>query len=306
VDEPSWREEARAHAGILAEASGEVLVAFPIDRLVAELDGLRGVAASELMPAPAVRRIAAARARYGIPAAGSYAKLVVWTLIQDLPNRLARLPLPASIREVYPATLRRIASRLAIVPDDAYVAELGDFWRDLRLASQLAVPLTASRVLDRVAFLPASFYRNMGPRENLRCLRFLAFRLHGLGPLFRVHIDERDLSEFNDAGWDRAYQRAAEMLRLYPESLGTVGTAWTLDPALDLISTHLTYTRRCQTDQGAFLRNEGPSELTTRRALAASRTRRLAYERGEYVPTTYSAVWARRDHLRWAAAKANV
>ena len=306
MDEPSSREETRTHAASLADASGEVLVAFPIDRLVAELDGLRGVAASELMPAPAVRRIEAARARYGTRAAGSYAKLVVWTLIQDLPTRLARLPLPASIREVYPATLRRIASRLAIVPDDAYVAELGDFWRDLRLASQLAVPLTASRVLDRVAFLPASFYRSMGARENLRCLRFLAFRLHGLGPLFRIHIDERDLSEFNDAGWDRAYLRAAEMLRLYPESLGTVGTAWTLDPALDPISPHLTYTRRSQTDHGAFLRNEGPSELTTRRALAASRTRRLAYESGAYVPTTYSAVWARRDHLRWAAAKATV
>jgi hypothetical protein len=172
------------------------------------------------------------------------------------------------------------------------------------LSAQLTVPLTASRVLDTLTFLPRTFYRDMGLAENLRCLRFLVLRLHGLGPVFRIHIDERDLSEFNDAGWDRAYLRVAEMLRLHPKVKGAVGTSWTLDPQLDHISPRLSYPRRCQVDHGAFLRFEGPSELTTQRALAKSTTRRRLYERGEYVPGAYTIVWPRRDFLRWAASKA--
>jgi hypothetical protein len=222
--------------------------------------------------------------------------------------------LPDSIKALYPSTFHRIARGLTTVPHESYIATHGevgvistghaDFWRDLRLAAQLAVPLTASRALDRMTFLPRTFYRQMGPKENLRCLRFLVLRLHGLGPLFRTHIDERDPSELDDSGWDRAYLRIAEMLRLHRNIKGTVGTSWSLDPRLDHVSPRRSYGRRNMLAHGAFLHVEGPSEIATQRALKKSATRRRAYERGEYIPTTYSVVWPRRDFLRWAASKA--
>jgi hypothetical protein len=298
------QQEARDHARALGPEARELEAAVPLERLVAELDGLSGAAAGALRPGPAARLVERGRATFGASATGACAKRLVLRLIEDHPSRLRRLALPDAVRELYPSTLRRIAHGIAGIPHEAYVAASGDFWRDLRLASQLTVPLTASRVLDRIAFLPRSFYRDMGLRENLRCLRSVVLRLHGLGPLFRVHIDERDLSEFDEAGWDRAYLRAAEMLRLYPKTRGTVGTSWTLDPQLDRLSPRLSYARQCQLDHGAFLRREGPSELTTQRALAKSSARRRAYERGEYVPTTYTIVWPRRDLLRWADGKA--
>lgn len=301
MDESLPDLEARDYGESLDVECRALQADVPIDRLVAELDALSGAAASALRPAPAVRLVESATARYGALATGAYGKLLVSKLVGDASSRIRRIPLPESIRAEYPATLARIARGLRGVSHASYVGEHGDFWRDLRLSAQLSVPLTASRVLDRISFLPRTFYRNMGLAEDLRCLGRVAFRLRGLGPVFRVHIDERDMSDFDDAGCERAYLRAAEMLQLYPGVKGAVGTSWTHDPQLDRISPRLTFPRRMQLAHGAFLRREGPSEETTERALRKSATRRGFYERGEYVPVGYTIVWPRRGMLRWAA-----
>jgi hypothetical protein len=311
--EPVPYQEVREYARTLELESREVQSEFPVDRLVAALDALSGPAAGALQPAPALRVVESATARYGAHAAGAYAKLLVSKLIEDYPSRARRIPLPESIRTEYPRTLARIACGLTVVAHASYVApheEVGlgsaghaDFWRDLRLAAQLSVPLTASRVLDTDVFLRHTFYRGMGPAEDLRFLWRVVTRLHGLGPVFRIHIDERDLSEFDDAGWERAYLRAAEMLRLYPNVKAAVGRSWTLDPQLDRVSPNLTYPRRQQMAHGAFLRLVGPEADATRRALLKSATRRRLYECGEYVPTVYTIVWPRRDMLRWSATR---
>lgn len=313
MDEPAPYREVRKYARTLELESREVQSEFPVDRLVAALDALSGAAAAALEPAPAARLVESATARYGAHAAGAYAKLLVSKLIEDYPSRAQRIPLPESIRTEYPRTLARIAGGLTVVAHESYVAphdEVGlgsaghaDFWRDVRLAAQLSVPLTASRILDTVAFLPHAFYRGMGPAEDLRFLWRVVTRLHGLGPVFRIHIDERDLSEFDEAGWERAYLRAAEMLRLHPKVKGAVGRSWTHDPQLDRISPTLTYPRRQQMAHGAFLRLVGSDALATKRALHKSATRRRLYERGEYVPTVYTVVWLRRDMLRWSATR---
>ncbi len=295
--------EVLAYARALDAQALEARSELSLDHLVVELDALTGAAAGELMPAPAARLIEKATTRYGANVSGAYAKLLVLTLIEGYPSRVQRIALPDSIKEVYPRTLHRIAGGLAAISHESYIAEHGDFWRDVRLSSQLAVPLTASRVLDRIAFLPRTFFRDMGVVEDLRCLARIAFRLRGFGPIFRVHIDERDLSDFDEAGFERAYLRIAEMLGLYPAAKGAVGTSWTHDPQLDRISPKLTHPRRYQAAHGAFLRREGSSELTTQRALIKSRTRRSLYERGEYIPVSYTIVWPRRDMLRWAKSK---
>lgn len=313
MDEPVPYREVREYARTLELESREVQAEFPVDRLVAALDALSGAAAAALEPAPAARLVESSTARYGAHAAGAYAKLLVSKLIEDYPSRARRIALPESIRTEYPRTLARIARGLPLVAHESYIAphdEVGlsspghaDFWRDLRLTAQLTVPLTASRVLDTVAFLPRTFYRGMGLAENLRCLWRVVTRLHGLGPVFRIHIDERDLSEYDETGWERAYLRAAEMLRLHPKVKGTVGRSWTHDPQLDRISPKLTYPRRQQMAHGAFMRLVGSDGPATQRALLKSPTRRRLYERGEYVPTVYRVVWPRRDMLRWSATR---
>jgi hypothetical protein len=304
----------REHGRRLDEASRAVQAELPLERLVAEIDRLAGPAAGLLEPPPAARAVAAARARHGAAAAGAYAQRLVLRLIEDQPARLQRIALTDAVRSLYPGWLERIARGLVAADPEAYIAphaEVGvsapgraDFWRDLRIAAQLAVPVTGSRALDLGSHLTRSFYRGLGARENLRALRFLVLRLGGLGPLFRMHIDERNPVELDEAGYDRAYLRVAELLRLYPKVKGSVSISWTLDPKLDGISPTRAYGRRTCTAHGAFLHYEGPSELATRRALKRSPTRRRLYEAGAYVPTNYSVVWPRRDLLRWAESRA--
>jgi hypothetical protein len=235
-------------------------------RLIEEIDGLAGRDASPLVPAPAARFLAHALERFGADATGAYAKLLVLTLVAESEPRIRRIELPGSVRALYPRTLDRIAGGLIAAPNAAYAAAGGDFERDLRLASQLSVPMSASRHIDRSSFLDHGFYRGQGKAHNLRCLRFLLLRLRGLGPLFRVHIDERDLADFSDAGWEQCYLRIAEMLRLNPAVKGVVGTSWTLDPQLDEISPKLAYPRRQLVEHHAFLHHDGPGEIHTRRA----------------------------------------
>lgn len=283
---------------------------LPTERVVAEVDALAGVDAASLEPGPALRAVAQAREKHGGEAAGAWAKLLILRLIESYPARIRRIVLPASIEAFYPPTLHKIARGLAQVDHESYIAPHAevalvapghaDFWRDLRLASQHSLPICASRAMDRVSYLSHTFYRHLGPKENLRALRFLVFRLHGMGPLFRMHIDERDLSDFDPEGWETSMLRVVEMLRLYPEVKGTVGTGWGSDPKLEHISPRRGRANRIQMAHGAFRRYEGTSELIVQRAIKKSATRRRLYESGEYVPTAYTTVWARRDILRWA------
>lgn len=294
------REVSKCMESVRAETR-DIQSDVPLRRLIEEIDGLAGRDASALLPAPAARFLTHAIERFGACATGAYAKLLVLTLIAESDSRIRRLALPEAVRTSYPRILERIARGLIPVPNAAYVAAGGDFERDLRLASQLSVPMNASRHMDRSSFIDHSFYRGQGKAQNLRSLMFLVLRLRGLGPLFRVHIDERDLADFSDAGWEQCYLRIAEMLRLNPAVKGVVGTSWTLDPQLDGISPRLTHPRRQHVAHGAFLHCDGPGEIHTRRATGTSATRRRLYEEGKYRPACYTFVWPRQDVLEWAA-----
>jgi hypothetical protein len=239
--------------------------------------------------------------QYGEEEVGAYAKLLVLTLILDMAARLERIKLPQAIKDIYPEKLAHIANGIQHTSHAQYITETGRLRRDLRIAFQLSVPLGGSRYIDRHTYLNHNFYRYKGKWRNLACLSFILTRLRGLGPLFRVHIDDRDLTDFDPAGWDVSYLRAAEMLRMYPQVRGLVGTSWVLDPKLDEISPALGVSRRHFVAEGAFLREDGPGENHTEPALRKSATRRRLYEEGKYIPSCYTFLWARADILKWAA-----
>lgn len=274
---------------------------LPIAAVINELDGLKGRAAGESMPAVMARMLRDAPAQFGADTVGAYAKLLVLTLIADSEQRLNRIPIADSIKTVYPAKFANILGGINEFSHALYIEPGSSFSRDLRIASQLSVPLGGSRYIDRSSYLNHNFYRHLGKKRDLDCLRFLITRLKGFGPLFRVHIDERDITDFNSEGWDASYLRVAEMFHLYPKVKGLVGSSWTLDPQLDAISPALSFSRRQFVAHGAFLRDDGPGEVHTEHALTKSKTRRRFYDEGKYIPHCYTFVWERGDLLKWAA-----
>ena len=220
-------------------------------------------------------------------------------MIGEIDSKIATLNLPPSVLAVYPETLGILVGDLLSVADQDYLANSDAIVRELRLTSTPSLPC-GSRMVDNCAYLTKSIYRNNGKLNNLKCLWFVYARLGGLSPLYRMHIDPRFLKDFDETGWETSYLLIAELLRRNPNIRGVVGTTWYYDPQLDTISPWLGKLRRHHQENGAYIRRDGQGEIHTQRAIATSKTRRKLYEDGEYLPTSYTLIWARRDFLRWA------
>jgi hypothetical protein len=229
------------------------------------------------------------------------AKELVARRLTRLPAFIKRAKLPLSIIGQYPTAVRYMISSIVSDPSASYGNEGSHFDRDLRLASGFTLPAGAE-VVDLRCWLPKNFYRFQGLKENLRCLSFVMFRLGGLGPLFRMHLDSRHLEDFNPTGRNRCFARIADLLEAMPEVRGLVGTSWFYDPQLEKISPNLQYLRTVPMEGGAFLRIDGPGEIHTQRATARSQTRRRLYEEGRYSPVCATLVWPRKDLVSWSKA----
>ena len=231
---------------------------------------------------------------------GLVAKELVCRMLGKLNGLIERSLLPLSILQQYPVAVAYMVNSIVCDLDEIYGDEHQSYAdRDLRMASGFTIP-AGVQILDLRCWLPRSFYRNQGVRENLRCLSFVVSRLGGLGPVIRMHIDTRNLEDFNPVGRRNCYLRIAELLDVMPAVKGLVGTSWYFDPQLETVSPKLNYLREVPASNGAFLRIDGPGEIHTQRAITRSPTRKKLFDEGLYRPTCATLVWPRRALLRWS------
>ena len=66
------------------------------------------------------------------------------------------------------------------------------------------------------------------------------------------------------------------------------------------ISPNLAYLRERPESNGAQFFHDGSNAESIENAIRLSEERRKLYEAGEYTPTDYMLVWARKDLIRWA------
>lgn len=226
------------------------------------------------------------------------ALVALWA--QELPGRIAAEALPAEVHALYPEWIGRLAAFLmeGAEPYDR------DFWaKDVRLSLALSVPGARTQMIDLSSPL--------GPGQVLRHAR------EGWGwsvvpayasaqawkPWLEVHTESRELSDFNEAGWDRAWATAAEILKTRPHMAGMLGSSWFYDPPLVTISPRLAYLRLNPLKHGAFMVHQGPGEIHTFRAATSSPTRRDLIEKGEYTARSWIVAWPRAALIRWADAR---
>ncbi|MDP2764947.1 MAG: hypothetical protein Q8O54_08935 [Brevundimonas sp.] len=176
-----------------------------------------------------------------------------------------------------------------------------DFWaKDVRISLVLSVPGARTQMIDLSS--------PMGPGQILRHAR------EGWGwsvipayaaaqawkPWLEVHTEARELSDFNEAGWDRAWATAAEICKRRPEMAGMLGSSWFYDPPLEQISPRLAYLRLNPLRHGAFMIHQGPGEIHTQRAATSSPTRAALIEKGEYTARSWIVAWPRAALINWA------
>jgi hypothetical protein len=223
------------------------------------------------------------------------ALVAIWAL--EMPARVPAADLPPAVLELYPEWIGRLADFLTAAPDPYD----RDFWaKDVRISLVLSVPGARTQMIDLSS--------PMGPGQVLRHAR------EGWGwsvipayaaaqawkPWLEVHTESRELSDFNEAGWDRAWATAAEILKRRPEMAGMLGSSWFYDPPLEQISPRLAYLRLNPLKHGAFMIHQGPGDIHTQRAATSSPTRAALIEKGEYTARSWIVAWPRAALIKWA------
>jgi hypothetical protein len=125
----------------------------------------------------------------------------------------------------------------------------------------------------------------------------------GYGRWFRIHTDIRDLTDFNETGWDECYVRIASLLKKRIFIKGMVGTSWFYDPQIMNVSPRLSYLLKNPLQNGAFVLKHRTDRLNIERATSKSETRKRLYEEGKYTPVSYSIFWPRDKIIEWSDRK---
>lgn len=292
-------DQIAAYEAVLGRVSAE-------DR--ARLHALKGEAAAAAEASaphwdfdqPAHRAEEALRDAFGPALTDNHRRALIALWALEMPARVPAADLPPAVLDLYPEWIQRLADFLTAAADPYD----RDFWaKDVRIALVLSVPGARTQMIDLSS--------PMGPGQVLRHAR------EGWGwsvvpayaaaqawkPWLEVHTESRELSDFNEAGWDRAWATAAEILRRRPHMAGMLGSSWFYDPPLEQISPRLAYLRLNPLKHGAFMVHQGPGEIHTIRASTSSPTRKALIEEGRYTARSWIVAWPRAALIRWADAR---
>jgi len=229
-------------------------------------------------------------------------RAVVAKMALGLPAVIEKLNLPKSILDLYPGAFDRLVRHLSTNINDAYDITDDFFRKDIDFVMGLSVPCGTPVVDLRSKILIRSVLRSLFRPGNLMAiLRYIGVGV--TGTWFCIHTESRNLSDFNEQGWDECYYRIAELLERRKTVRGVFGTSWFYDPQLLTISPHLVYLRRRPLERGAFFIRHGSSQVDIERATVKSKTRRDLYKEGKYKPVTYSLIWPREAIISWAQSQ---
>jgi hypothetical protein len=214
------------------------------------------------------------------------AMLLVRTLTRAVPYRLV-----ASVDAALTSERLRILDDLQSADSPPYVLG-GRLIRDRGFCQGTTLPFD---VMSGRVF--ASVPSHLLTRAGLGHLRE--------SPWINLHLELRPAyPRYSTEARERAHALVADFLRLNPASQGTVGVGWMSDPKALALSPHLGRTIQERLDAGAVILSLGVAdEATVKHATGTSRTRRRAYQRGEYTPTDYMMLWPRERLVAWADAR---
>ena len=246
---------------------------------------------------PSHRAEEALRAAFGPGLTDDHRRALVAIWALEMPARVPAAALPSAALDLYPEWIGRLADFLTAAADP-YDRDF--FAKDVRLTLVLSVPGARTQMIDLSSPL--------GPGQVLRHAR------EGWGwsavpawaaaqawkPWLEVHTESRELSDFNEPGWDRAWATAAEILKRRPDRAGMLGSSWFYDPPLEQISPRLAYLRLNPLKHGAFLVHQGPGDIHTQRAATSSPTRAALIEKGDYTARSWIVAWPRAALIKWA------
>lgn len=173
------------------------------------------------------------------------------------------------------------------------------FQKEFGIAS-LRLYVAGSQLVDYRCSVPRSVVISEGVAKAFS-KAFVMIRMGGFKPFFQIHTHAFNLGSFNEEGWNDCYRCCAELYELHPGCLGMFGSSWFYDPALEQISPRLGYLRKIPLGGGAHLLYVCDGGDAVSDATEKSRTRKMLYEEGKYLPKVYMLIWSRKQQTAWAA-----
>ena len=216
--------------------------------------------------------------------------------------------LPLSLLALYPTMHARLTRFLT----GAHSYDEGRFANDIALsvgAYALLGPLTiavpspvAPRIsLPRVKRAAAMVRRQLDQGGVGEALSWLgAWRSQ---PWVELHVDTRDLGEFNEAGFLRGYHRLADLMALRPDLAGVYGASWLYQPELAKVSPNLAFARETAEAGGGRVVRLRADPMQTTFAIARSPTRKRLFLCGDYKPVCYGMFWERQALMNWSRSQ---
>jgi hypothetical protein len=174
------------------------------------------------------------------------------------------------------------------------------FKKNLSICLNHLQPFGAQKVC--FSSIPRGFLFKNNLSQLFRGSFFSLMKTNGFKPVYEMHTDSNDpdlLELFTSDGWLLFYKDICKSLIENRKIKAIYGTSWFFDPNLKKISPRLSYLLDLPLAHGAELFYIGPSESARKSALATSSKRLSMFSSGEYQPTDYMVVWARKDILKW-------
>ncbi len=213
--------------------------------------------------------------------------------------------LPASILTLYPAMHARLARFLT----GSRMYDKGLFAGDIALAAGAHAPLGPLTIALPTPEAPHVSLPRL-KRAGAMARRHWADCGHGAAtswlaewralPWVELHVDIRNLEEFNAAGFVRGYHRLADLLAIRPDLVGVYGASWLYQPELSQISPSLAFVRETAEAGGGRVVRLRADPVQTAFAIARSPTRKRLYLSGGYKPICYGMFWERQALLDWS------
>lgn len=283
----------------LAERYPSAIEGYPPQRYIAELIATRAYGGYNLLPSIFSAASAEIELKVGLAGMELYHKLVIAILIAHFSERCVQERIPDSIALQYEVEFRRILAQFDTNTSGFYVHGNDLFSKDLAICRGKLIPCGAE-LIDELSGVPRRISLCGGVSQLIATVCFFNVRCGGFRPFYEMHMDPRARREFTSKGWDRCYLRIADLLEMHAHIKGVFGSSWWYDPEVERITPRLGYLRHLPLANGARIFRIGSDEGAIANSTSFSRQRKEQYEKGEYLPTNYAMIWARRDLLRWA------
>ena len=278
--------------------NSKVLLEYPIKYILTDLSHCQKYYRYSYLPTGTLIFLDKIKQNYSNEIFSSYLEIVALNLAYNSYDLMELLDFPEYIKEIYPSWIKRIFEV------DSFKKITQNFNNDLLLkylsiCSLRSVPVGGAWFVELAGISKKILFQG-GISQFFKCMFFATASMSAWKPFYQLHMVQNMVDLVNPEGREACYLGIAELLKKNKDVKGMFAGSWYYDPVIKKISPRLSYLSNTALNNGAKVFRVGSSLADIDNATKTSPTRRQLYTNGDYVPTTFLLIWARKDLIAWS------